>query len=121
MFCGRVGMRMFRTRRSASRKIAASPTLNTTMVKGGSSCTAIPVKKNEPPQSTDSASSIDHSRQVMVRLIVECGSGRCVFTGGSLGRACFGLCVERSPEISGYATSFGAAIRFLRSNRIGPV
>ena len=46
---------------------AARPTRSTTMVSGGSSLTAMPTKKNEPPHSTDNASSIAHSVGVMVR------------------------------------------------------
>jgi len=48
---------------------AARPTRRTTMVNGGSSFTAIPVKKNDPPQSTERASSKAHSRAVMLLLI----------------------------------------------------
>jgi len=53
---------------TAHRIIAASPTRRTTMVKGGSSRTATPVKKKDPPHRTDSASSIAHSADVMLRL-----------------------------------------------------
>jgi hypothetical protein len=55
--------------RSAARSIAAaSPTRSATMVNGGSAFTAMPVKKNEPPHSTDKASSIAHSAAVIARL-----------------------------------------------------
>ena len=53
-------------RRSAS---AASATRATTMVKSGTSLIATPTKKNEPPHSIDSASSIAHSSDDMALLI----------------------------------------------------
>ena len=50
----------------AHRMSAASHTRRATMVSGGSSLTATPTKKNEPPQKTESVSNIAHSRAVIV-------------------------------------------------------
>ena len=47
-------------RASGSRNAAANATRTSTMVNGGSSLTATPTKKKEPPHSTDSASSSSH-------------------------------------------------------------
>ena len=67
------GMATPRRRLTASRSRAARPTRSATMVKGGSSRTARAVKKNEPPQSTDRASSMAHSSGPMLRLIPKAG------------------------------------------------
>ncbi len=55
------GARGMRTRSAAQSTSAAMPTRATTMVKEGSSRTATPLKKNDPPHSTDSAKSMAHS------------------------------------------------------------
>ena len=54
------GRRSPTARTSGSRKAAASATRASTMVKAGSSFTATPTKKNEPPQRTDKTSSSSH-------------------------------------------------------------
>jgi hypothetical protein len=56
--------------RPARRASAASPTRAATMVKGGSSLTAMPVKKKEPPQMTERAVSMAQSRPSMVFDVV---------------------------------------------------
>lgn len=49
--------------------MAAKPTLRVTMVRGGNSETATPTKKNYPPQRTDNAMSMIHSRAPMEVLM----------------------------------------------------
>jgi hypothetical protein len=47
---------------------AAKPIRQMTMVKTGSSRTATPVKKNEPPQHIDNSSSMPHTSGVMASV-----------------------------------------------------
>ena len=61
------------------RMMAASPTRRATMVSGGSAATAIPVKKNDPPQRSDSRIRSAHSAAFI---------GRC--RGGGPSRPCAG-------------------------------
>jgi hypothetical protein len=49
--------------------MAASPTRNVTIVRGGNSATATPTKKKDPPHSRDRVISISHSRIPMDVLI----------------------------------------------------
>jgi hypothetical protein len=51
----------------AHRMRAASPTLKPARVKGGSSFTAKPMKKNDPPHSRDRRANSPHSRPVIAR------------------------------------------------------
>src|SRR5829696_2185236 len=47
---------------------AARPTRRTTTVTGGSSWTAMPVKKKDPPHKAERPMRISHSKAVMLRL-----------------------------------------------------
>jgi hypothetical protein len=49
-------------RSSGSRMAAPSATRKSTSVSGGNSCSAAPLKKNEPPQRTESTASSDQPR-----------------------------------------------------------
>ncbi len=51
---------------------AAMTTRRVTMVRGGSSVTATPTKKNEPPQRKDRDRSIAQSLEPIVWLIIGC-------------------------------------------------
>ncbi len=54
---------------------AASATRSSTTVSGGNSRSTTPLKKNEPPHSTDSTASSDQSRaSILMSLDVICGS-----------------------------------------------
>jgi hypothetical protein len=54
---------------------AARPTRSATIVSAGRSPTAIPTKKNEPPHSSESRSSMIHSKAPMDVLIRDDGGG----------------------------------------------
>src|ERR1700676_4881721 len=57
-----LGKRIRQTHTIGSRMMAASATRNKTSVSGGSSFSTIPLKKNDPPHSTESTQSSDQSR-----------------------------------------------------------
>ena len=61
------GIRRPSARTTTFRMRAARPRRSTTIVKGGNSLTAIPVKKNEPPQSMERKISIARSAGTVVR------------------------------------------------------
>jgi hypothetical protein len=52
------------------RMMAASPTRKDTIVNGGNALTWTPMKKNEPPHSTDNSRSTSHSLPLMRRFTV---------------------------------------------------
>lgn len=62
------GMAIPATVRNIASAAAASSTRSATMVKVGSPAMATPMKKNDPPHSTESATSIAQSPAAMVRL-----------------------------------------------------
>ena len=68
-----VGMRMPMAFMASSRRKAARVTRQTTIVKVGSSATATPLKKNEPPHRTERTSNKLHSLGVIALLILALG------------------------------------------------
>ena len=62
------GIAVALVRTTAQSAKAANPTRSTTMVKVGNSVTAMPVKKNEPPQHNDNSSSIAQVRGVIASV-----------------------------------------------------
>jgi hypothetical protein len=58
----------------AQRIRAASPTLSAARVKGGSSFTATPMKKKDPPHSRDRRANRLHSRAVIARCATAIGA-----------------------------------------------
>ena len=90
------GIRSPRSRSSPSRMIAASATRDTTTVKTGSSRTAMPLKKNDPPQTVARASSIAHSSGVIGRL-ARGGGGTSAPAGCPARRRCHVPAVPGNP------------------------
>jgi hypothetical protein len=65
------GMRSFKAKNTAQSVMAAMPTRPRTIVKAGKSRTAIPLKKKDPPHSTESAINMAHSRAPMMVWTVD--------------------------------------------------
>jgi hypothetical protein len=67
----------------AHRMRAASPTLKPARVNGGSSFTATPMKKNDPPHSRDKRPNRPHSRAVIARCATAIAASQMPVSAGA--------------------------------------